>query len=108
MAEAGHERDRFLAKDEVGKASCSAAAAAAYAARSRIALQWLSTLAGSSGGLAVGASVGLTSVLIPGLQAERDPAIRLDLEQGSWLGELETCARGKGDQVPCPQPSTFC
>ena len=74
MAEGGRERDRFLGKDEVRKGS--------------VALQWLSTLAGSSGGLAVGASVGLTSVLIPGLQAERDPAIRLDLEQGSWLGEL--------------------
>ena len=50
-------------------------------------LHWVAILAGSSGGLAVGASVGLTSVLIPSLQDERDENITLDLEQGSWLGE---------------------
>ena len=54
----------------------------------RVKFHWLAILAGSSGGLAVGASVGLTSVLIPSLQAEQDENISLDLEQGSWLGEL--------------------
>ena len=74
-----------MAEDEVGKTGKTKKCTERTS--SLITFHWLAILAGSSGGLAVGASVGLTSVLIPSLQDEQDENITLDLEQGSWLGE---------------------
>ena len=71
-----------MAEDEVGKTKKCTEITSSF-----VNFHWLAILAGSSGGLAVGASVGLTSVLIPSLQDEQDENITLDLEQGSWLGE---------------------
>ena len=51
-------------------------------------LQILSSLVAASGALSIGASVSQTGVLIPALQREDNPELRITLEEGSWLSKL--------------------
>ena len=49
--------------------------------------QWKAALAVTSSGIGIGTTYGLSGILIPELQAEANPNLRVNLQQGSYVGE---------------------
>ena len=49
--------------------------------------QWKAALAVTSSGIGIGTTYGLSGILIPELQAEANPNLRVNLHQGSYVGE---------------------